>query len=51
MKNYLFLDAGGGKNAARRENGASHTADRGPMSSSLPYPQKIKNNATPRVSK
>ncbi|PON40128.1 GBF-interacting protein [Parasponia andersonii] len=44
-------DAGGGRNAARRENGANHAADRGPMSSSLPFSQKIKNNATPRVTK
>ncbi|EXC21509.1 hypothetical protein L484_014864 [Morus notabilis] len=40
-------DAGGGKNAGRREIGANHTADRG----SLPFSQRTKNNATPRVTK
>ncbi|TXG68012.1 hypothetical protein EZV62_009287 [Acer yangbiense] len=39
--NYTPSVAGGGRNAARRENGVSHSVERGPVS------RKIKNNAVP----
>ncbi|XP_062078949.1 GBF-interacting protein 1-like [Humulus lupulus] len=44
-------DVGGGKNGGRRENGANHSTDRGSMSSTVPYSQRMKNNTTSRVTK
>ncbi|KAM5582679.1 hypothetical protein ABKV19_002887 [Rosa sericea] len=45
-------DAGGGRNSsARRENGASHVADGGSLSSFMPGQQKTKNNAAAPIAK
>lgn len=47
-----FLDAGGGRNSsARRENGASHIADGGSLSTFMPVQQKTKNNAAGPMAK
>ena len=47
-----FLDTGGGRNSsARRENGASHVADGGSLSSFMPVKQKTKNNAAAPIAK
>ncbi|KAM6579235.1 hypothetical protein CsatA_003009 [Cannabis sativa] len=44
-------DVGGGRNGGRRENGNTHFTDRGPMSPTVPYSQRMKNNAPSRVTK
>ncbi|XP_024156234.1 GBF-interacting protein 1-like [Rosa chinensis] len=45
-------DAGGGRNSsARRENGASHVADGGSLSTFMPGQQKTKNNAAAPIAK